>query len=117
MKREVICPKCSQLAKCVKQSLVYKTKTELTGYCYWCKKCDTLVGCHPHTKVPLGTMADRETRQWRMRAHNAFDTLWKLGFVKRDEAYSILKKEFGREIHIGESDIETCQKIINLITK
>ena len=37
--------------------------------------------------------------------------------MKREEAYQMLKTKFGKEVHIGETDIEMCKKIINLCKK
>lgn len=57
-------------------------------------------------------MANKELRGWRVKAHNVIDPLWKSLGWKRNEVYEMLRKHFGRTIHIGESDIETCKKII-----
>lgn len=57
-------------------------------------------------------MANKELREWRKKAHLAFDPLWKEYRLDRKKAYKILSIKFGKEIHIGESDIETCKKII-----
>jgi len=84
---------------------------------YWCRPCDARVGTHHNDPLkPLGTMADYELREWRKHAHDAFDPLWKLGRLSRDEAYRRLNTAFGREIHIGESDIETCKRIVMIAT-
>ncbi len=83
--------------------------------CYWCKDCDAYVGCHNNTTKPLGTMANRELRQWRRRAHRHIDIIWKgVHKRKRGKVYMVLEEIFGREIHIGESDIDTCKAIINI---
>ena len=82
-----------------------------------CKDCDARVGCHQNTKTPLGTMANKELRDWRIKAHAFFDPLWKSGKYKRSMAYNFLNQQMGREIHIGESDIETCKEIIELFKR
>ena len=57
-------------------------------------------------------MADSVLRYWRIKAHNAIDPLWKDGIMSRQEVYDMLKTQFGKTIHIGESDIEICKRII-----
>lgn len=82
---------------------------------YLCKPCNAYVGCHNNTRKPLGTMANAETRQWRQRAHAVVDPLWKTGTMKRKAVYAMLARAFGKEIHIGESDIKQCKKIIEFL--
>jgi hypothetical protein len=57
---------------------------------YFCNDCRAAVGCHPKTELPLGRMADRQTRQLRSRAHDEFDKLWKSGLMSRSKAYNWL---------------------------
>lgn len=102
--------------------------------CYYCESCGAYVGCHNNSKNPLGTMANRETREWRMKAHKSFDPIWKKGnhrdieygltrkdrkalknqSFRRKSAYERLRIDLESEfpIHIGASDIEQCKKII-----
>lgn len=80
--------------------------------CYYCKTCDTYVGCHNNTKTPLGTMSDKETREWRKKAHAVIDPQWRSGKFKRKEVYQKLNEVFGKEIHVGESDEDMCRQII-----
>ena len=84
--------------------------------CYYCKPCNAYVGTHKNTTKPLGTMANHELRYWRRKAHAVFDPLWKSGKMSRQRAYEMLNNHFGKEVHIGESDIEMCQEIIKSIT-
>lgn len=60
-------------------------------------------------------MADRETLQWRRKAHEAIDPIWKDGLMPRKEVYRRIKNHFGVEwdIHVGESDVSTCKGIIH----
>ena len=111
--KEVICPKCNKPAPWVENKEKYGRNFGKSFMCYFCKPCGTYVGCHENTRRPLGTMADTETMDWRIKAHIVVDDLWKDGKMNRKEVYKLLKEKFGREIHIGESDIETCKEIIN----
>jgi hypothetical protein len=112
----MICPYCDKEAPWVENKAIYGKNYGKSYMCYYCKECQAWVGCHNNTKNPLGTMANYETREWRKQAHDAFDPMWKLGRVSRDEAYRRLNTAFGREIHIGESDIETCKRIVMIAT-
>lgn len=115
MKKTLICPFCKKPSKWCSNEEIYGRKLGKSYMCYWCKDCDAYVGCHNNTTKPLGTMANRELRQWRQAAHRHIDLIWKgVHKRKRGKVYMVLKEIFGREIHIGESDIETC-KIITKI--
>ena len=60
-------------------------------------------------------MANKELREWRMKAHRNIDRYWKEEGMKRGTVYAKLKEKMGREIHVGESDLETA-KILTEIT-
>lgn len=113
--KPVICPKCNKEAPWVENKEKYGRNFGKSYMCYFCKPCGTYVGCHNNTRNPLGTMADKELMQWRMKAHAVFDPLWRGGKMSRKSAYKLLREKLGREIHIGESDIETCKEIISTI--
>lgn len=57
-------------------------------------------------------MANKELREWRMKAHAAIDPLWKNGRMKRNTLYVRLSDYLGKEVHVGWSDIEDCKAII-----
>jgi len=108
------CPYCNGDAEWVENKGVYGKNYGKSVMIWLCRKCDAYVGCHNNTKEPLGTMADRETREWRKKAHATFDPIWKSGKVKRDRAYGFLKRRFGADFHIGECNVDQCKDIINL---
>ncbi len=114
----MICPYCNKEAVWCENKEIYGRNYGKSYMVYLCKECDAYVGCHQNTQKPLGTMANAELREWRQKAHAVFDPLWKgknHSKQERTKAYKRLNREFGREIHIGESDIETCKKIIELL--
>lgn len=77
--------------------------------------CDKRVGAHKDTRKPKGTMVGDDLRQWRIRAHAAFDGWWKRHGHKRNHAYRVLAQELGlSEAHIGEMDAAGCQRVIDL---
>lgn len=111
------CPYCKKPAPWVENKVIYGRNYGDSYMCYYCKDCDARVGCHQNTPKPLGTMANKELREWRMKTHAVLDPLWESGRYHRKAVYRILKKEFDKEIHIGESDIEQCKQIIEFLTK
>lgn len=106
------CPYCGKEAIWCENKEIYGKNFGRSFMCYYCKPCNAYVGCHNNSRKPLGTMANKELRQWRMQTHRAIDRFWTSNICTRDKFYKILAKVFGKEIHIGESDIEMCQKII-----
>lgn len=107
----MICPYCNKEAKWCENKEIYGKNYGKSFMCYYCKDCNAYVGCHQNTKTPLGTMANAGLREWRKKAHNVIDPLWKNGDWKRKVVYSKLKAMYGRQIHIGESDIKLCRDI------
>ena len=115
-KREKIrCPYCGEEAKWVENKVVYGKNYGKSYMCYYCPKDDAYVGCHQNTRKPLGTIANKELRECRKKAHSVVDPLWKNGRMKRGQVYAMLFRKFGKEIHIGEADVEQCQKIIKYL--
>jgi hypothetical protein len=90
------------------------------GLFYGCTKfpnCRAAHGAHPDGR-PLGVPADKETKQARIRAHDAFDTLWKSGLMKRGEAYRWMQDAMGMsedEAHIGRFGSEQCELLIQKV--
>ena len=108
----VRCPFCKKPAKWVENKEVYGRNYGKSYMMWLCKPCDAYVGCHKNTKIPLGTMANKETREWRKKAHESFDPIWKNKIMTRNQAYLLLKAHFNKDVHIGESDIEMCKQIV-----
>lgn len=90
------------------------------GFIYLCRLCDAYVGVHKKSKSPLGTLANKEDRYWRKKAHIAFDPLWNTGDkMKRSDAYKWLASQMGLtidECHIAMFDKDMCQKAIKVIS-
>jgi hypothetical protein len=99
-------------------------------YVYWCKPCDTRVGCHKGTTRPLGTPANAELRRERERTHKYLDPIWKGDLEQRrqvDPAYKEAKartKFYQRlatamqlnedDCHIAKFDLAQCKRAIEL---
>lgn len=111
----MICPYCQKEALWVPNEEVYNGKRYGKSYmCYYCKPCNAYVGCHNNTKQPLGIMANKELRNWRIKVHAKIDPLWKNEDYDRRHLYKIISERLGKTYHTGESDIETCKKILEM---
>jgi len=107
------CPYCGKYATWVENKAVYGRNYGKSYMIWLCKPCDAYVGCHQNSKMPLGTLANRELREWRKKAHLAIDDYWKGGNYTRNEVYQKLGKHYGSDIHIGESDIALCKDLVD----
>lgn len=106
------CPYCGNEAKYCENKEIYGRNFGKSFMCYFCRLCDAYVGTHNNSKRPLGTMANKQLRVWRQITHREIDAYWKAGLCSRGRMYELLKIIFGKVIHVGESDIEMCRKII-----
>ena len=113
------CPYCDREARLVKGDVIYPKRQDLATGLYWlCEPCDAYVGCHKGTRNPLGRLANAELRQAKMRAHKAFDPIWKSGRMTRRQAYAWLatRLEIPKgQAHIGMFDVETCLKVVQIM--
>jgi ssDNA-binding Zn-finger/Zn-ribbon topoisomerase 1 len=107
---ELTCPECGA---------GMTLKSSRFGPFYGCARwpdtgCPGSHGAHPDG-TPLGVPANRETKAARVRAHAAFDTLWRGGGMKRRAAYRWMQDALGLtsdEAHIGRFDVPTCERLI-----
>jgi hypothetical protein len=118
------CPYCGVLARLETGAAMYPHRPDLSGVYVWtCRPCFARVGCHPDTKIPLGSMANKELRSARIAAHEAFDVHWaRKGALsrggwkpRRSDAYLWLADRLGiayEQCHIGSFDLATCQRVI-----
>lgn len=82
---------------------------------YHCSACVAYVGMHPFTSIPLGTLADHETRDARKATKSLFIPLYKPGprkrFENRGAAYAWLAETMripAAECHFGLFDVAEC---------
>ena len=110
----VVCPVDGKPAPWVENKEKYGRNYGKSYMCYYCKEHDTYVGCHNNTRQPLGTMAGADLRKARMAVHAKIDPLWRSGAVSRKAVYRFISAKLGYQYHTGESDIETCNKILEM---
>lgn len=121
-RRNVRCPYCGHDAELVDSAEIYRGRSY--GLAWLCRPCEAYVGCHQGTARPLGEPANKATREARMRAHAAFDAIWKpsttYGRDRQDArrtAYRWLAAELGIDpyhCHIGQFDVETCRRVVEV---
>ena len=115
MNKEIKCGECGSPMRLL-ESRQY-------GKFYGCVKwpeCSGTHGAHQKTGEPLGIPANTETKKMRILAHEAFDTLWKNGEMKRKDAYKWMEEILSlssEEAHISKFDITTCELLISAIKK
>lgn len=111
----LLCPVHLDRAVLVSDATIYGREF---GKVWTCPRsgCDYRVGAHKGTDAPKGTLANGETRQWRMRAHKAFDGWWQRNRLRRKDAYEFMRRETGIA-HIGESSVEECRRVVDAFSK
>ena len=110
------CPYCGSHSLLRSADGIYRNNDKYTML-YVCSRypaCDSYVRVHPGTKIPLGTMANRELRALRNEAHRNFDQLHKKGLMSKEDAYcwlaSILAAPLGLA-HIGYLGEYYCRQV------
>lgn len=79
---------------------------------YRCKGCQSRVGMHPFTNIPLGPLADQALRDARKVCKEPFEQLWKGGRMSRTEAYAQLAQHLNlpvEQCHFGWFNQDQCQ--------
>ncbi len=109
-----VCPYCQKPAEQAPSAAVYGAGRDF-GAVWVCRPCGAWVGCHKGTARPKGRLADHALRQAKIRAHAAFDPLWKSGEMARGDAYGWLADHMGldrKECHIGMFDVDQCSRVV-----
>lgn len=106
-----------QCAECGRPMILRNSRFGKFYGCSGWPDCTGTHGAHPDGR-PLGKPATAETKQARIRAHAAFDRLWKDGGMSRREAYSWMRRAMGvpgRECHISMFDLSQCEALVRLV--
>jgi len=116
------CPYCGGKAVLVDAGTVYKhyNKKGKLWVCENYPKCDSYVGCHPNTEIPLGRLADPRLRFFKKKAHCVFDPIWRSGQMSRNDAYEWLAVKMSLPLsacHIGKFDVAQCKECIEVCKK
>lgn len=126
---ELLCPYCKGRVFLKDSSIIYNGRSYGMVWVYEnYPECDSYVGAHKKTSMPKGTLANADLRFLRIKCHDIFDKLWRTGRINRiypehipnisnrKRAYLWLSKIMNvEEAHIGEFNIEQCEKLFNAI--
>lgn len=117
-KKNIYCPYCGAKASLRPTSVVYGDDAKTDGYLYVCDrypKCDSYVGAHQRTKLPMGTLANGDLRHKRIEAHKAFDWMWKSGLMTKWQAYKWMQGKLAltdEQAHIAKFSEYMCDRLI-----
>jgi len=116
------CPYCHKESVLVDSKEIYGKSY---GMSWWCRPCDAYVGCHEGTDKPLGRLADKELREWKIKAHAAFDPLWRtkmrVSVCSKSKARRLGYKWLSnilnidvKDCHIGMFDTDMCKRVVEV---
>ena len=113
------CPDCnSEMVLKQTKKFTYKDGSPRKFYsCVRFPECNGIISCHQDGK-PYGTPVTKKTRQLRIQAHTAFDSLWKQAGMERRDAYKWLSQKMGikaSQCHIGMFDEFRCLQVIEIM--
>ena len=117
-RKQIHCPYCGAKATLRPSSAVYGDAAQTDGYLYVCDrypKCDSYVGAHKKTKLPMGTLANGDLRNKRIQAHKAFDWMWKSGLMTKWQAYKWMQGKLDlsdEQAHIAMFSEYMCDRLI-----
>lgn len=121
MKRKVIkCPYCGAQAFLHPSSAVYGINARSGESLYVCSRypaCDSYVGAHRKSLLPMGSLANGDLRNKRIQAHKVFDRLWQNGIMEKWQAYQWMQAKFGlssEQAHIAKFSEYMCDQLIRI---
>lgn len=115
-----ICPHCQSAVERVNNQVIYGRQFGAWPFAYKCTSaaCDSYVGIHPKTDIPLGTLANKAMRAARKAAKSAFMPMWEDRGMDKDSAYAWLADKMGiaevGHCHIGWFNIEQCNRVVQI---
>ncbi|MBD1229258.1 zinc-finger-containing protein [Xenorhabdus griffiniae] len=111
------CRYCNGNVAIVSHEDVYGRSYGNWPWLYICTTCRAYVGMHPFTDIPLGTLANKETRAARNSCKQYFEQIWRSGRLTRTEAYHWLAKQLEispSQCHFGWFDTDMCERAANI---
>lgn len=111
------CRFCQEAVQYLENAAIYGKNYGKWPWAYICTGCKAFVGTHPNSNIPLGTLADKATREARKSAHSAFDHIWRDGHMpSRGHAYEWLADKLGiprAECHMAWFEVERCAAVVH----
>lgn len=105
---------CGGTVEIVHHSQVYRSGKVYGDWpwIYRCAACAAMVGMHPFTSIPLGTLAGDELRKLRADCKQPFQLLWQHHKQDRTEVYQALADHLAIPLsacHFGLFDEAQCK--------
>lgn len=112
------CPYCHSTAILTPARKIYgpDTKEEWLYVCSHYPECNSYVGVHKGTKRPMGTLANGDLRNKRIKAHKMFDLIWRSNVMNRKNAYRWMSDKLcipSEHAHIGCFSEYMCDQLID----
>lgn len=107
------CRYCRGPARLTDNGTIYGRRYGDWPFMWLCDHCEAYVGCHPHTDLPLGTLADAPLREARKIHKASFQAVLKASRKKRGAVYEWLAVRMGipvSECHWGMFEAEQCEQ-------
>lgn len=104
----------------VSNSEIYGREYGDWPYAYKCEHCDSYIGVHPNTDIPLGLLADADLRNARKKYKPLFMDLQKKRRWSRKEAYHWLAAKMGIPVshcHWGWFEKNQCEEAGEICAK
>jgi hypothetical protein len=115
-----ICPNCGGAVERVSNSVIYRKEYGTWPFAYRCvvDACDSYVGIHPKTDIPLGTLANKAVRAARKQAKSHLSPMWEVDGMDKNAVYAWLAREMGitdvNHCHIGWFDEKQCARVVEI---
>lgn len=115
------CNLCNGKVELKNNSAVYRGRSYGDWpFVYLCLNCGSYVGLHPNTDLPLGYLANEQTRKYRKSSKTAFINFSKTRRFSRSESYSWLASRMNKEIkycHFAMFDVSDCKLVLEIIKR
>ncbi|WP_087864096.1 zinc-finger-containing protein [Comamonas thiooxydans] len=117
-----VCPHCCSAVEIVGNEEIYGKPYGKYPWAYRCKSytCDSYVGMHPFTNIPLGTLANRTLREARKRVKEQFNPIWQGRLTSRRNCYEALARAMNMppsQCHFGWFNLEQCERAEKILLK
>lgn len=114
------CRYCRVPVVLVNNSEIYGREYGDWPYLYLCRKCNSYVGLHPKTDLPLGTLATKELRGARSKSKEAFHAMLKELGIGRGDGYALVSAGLDiplERCHFGWFEIPQCEEVKHFCNK
>lgn len=119
MTKDIFCCNCNTIRSCrlVSGKIIYFNRGDLWNKkFYQCPLCKGYVGCHPDTRVPMGTIPTPELRKLRADIHVEIDPIWRKGYMMRSAVYQEISDRLGKAFHSAEiNSVDEAHLVLQII--